>query len=130
MNAERSLGAVFGDLLMELTSLFRTEVRLARTEISEKVGKMGTGIALTAGGGFILFAGFLFLLAAAVGGLIKAGFPLWLSALIVAGGTLLLGAIVLVLGLSRLKPKELAPKRTVHQLQRDAAVARYQVQTP
>ena len=130
MNVERSLGAVFTDLLTEVTALFRTEIRLARTEMSEKVGQMGTGIGFTAAGGLILFAGFLVLLAAAVGGLMKAGLPLWLSALIVAGATLVVGAIVLWLGLGRLKAKELAPKRTVHQLERDAAVVRYQVQTP
>lgn len=129
MNAERSLGAVVGDLLTEAAALFKTEFRLARTELSESVGKMGTGIALTAAGGFVLFSGYLFLLVAAVGGLMKAGLPLWLAALIVAGSTLLVGGLVLWFGLSRLKAKELAPKRTVHQLQRDAALARYEVQT-
>jgi nitrate/nitrite transporter NarK len=129
MNGERSLGAVFSDLLGELTALFRTEIRLARTEFSEKLGKMGTGIAMTAAGGLVLFAGFLFLLAAAVGGLVAAGLLLWQAALIVAVATLVVGAIVLWLGLSRLNAKQLAPNKTVHQLQRDAAVARYQVQT-
>ncbi|HEX3431414.1 MAG TPA: phage holin family protein [Rhizomicrobium sp.] len=130
MNAERSLGAVISDLLTEFTQLFRTEVRLARVELSENVGKMGVAIGFTAAGGFILFAGFLFVLAAAVGGLIEAGLPLWLSALIIGGLTLAVGVILLWLGLRRLKAKELTPKRTVHQLERDAAVVRYQVQTP
>jgi len=130
MNVERTLGAVLSDLLTELTALFRTEIRLARAEMSEKASQMGTGIGFTAAGGFILFAGFLVLLAAAVGGLMEAGLPVWLSALIVAGATLVIGAIVLWLGLRRLNAKQLAPKRTVHQLERDAAVVRYQVQTP
>lgn len=130
MNAERSLGTVLSDLLTEVTALFRTEIRLARAEMSDKVSQMGTGIGLAVAGGLLLFAGFLALLVTAVGGLMKAGLPLWLSALIVGGVTLIIGAIALWLGLSRLKAGELAPKRTVHQLERDAAVVRYQVQTP
>jgi len=130
MNSERSLGAVFSDLLTELSALFRTEIRLARAEMSEKVSNMGTGIALTAAGGLVLFAAFLVLLEAAVGGLMTAGLKLWLASLIVGGVVLLIGAIALWFGLSRLDAKQLAPNKTVHQLQRDAAVARYQVQTP
>jgi len=130
MNVERSLGTVLNDLLTELGGLFRTEIRLARVEVSHTIGKMGTGLGFTAAGGLILFSGFLFILTAAVGGLMKAGLPLWLSALIVGGATLFIGATLLVLGLGRLKVKELTPTRTVHQLERDAAVVRYQVQTP
>jgi hypothetical protein len=130
MNAERSLGAVFSDLLTEVTALFRTEIRLARAEMSEKIGKMGNGLAFTAAGALLLFAGFLLLLAAGVGGLMIAGLPLWLSSLIVGTAVVLVGAVVLSVGLGRLNAKELTPNKTVHQLQRDAAVARYQVQTP
>jgi hypothetical protein len=129
MNAERSLGAVFSDLLGEFTALFRSEIRLARAEFSEKLGLMGTGIALTAAGSVLLFAALLFLLAAAAGGLMAAGLKLWLASLIVGGATLIVGGAVLWFGLSRFNAKTLAPTKTVHQLQRDAAVAKYQVQT-
>ena len=130
MNTERNLRDVFSDLLTELTALFRNEIRLARAEIAEKIGTMGTAIALVAGGGLVLFGGFLYLLAAAVGGLMLVGLGLGLAALIVAVGSFLVGGIALLIGLGRFKAKNLTPTRTVHQLQRDAAVASYQVRTP
>lgn len=130
MNSERSLSAVFSDLLTEVSGLFRTEIRLARAEMSEKISKAGSGIALTAAGGLVLFAGFLMLLEAAVGALMTAGLKLWLASLIVGAAVLVIGAIALWFGLSRLTARQLVPSKTVHQLQRDAAVARYQVQTP
>lgn len=129
MNAERSLGAVFSDLLTEVTALFRNEIRLARTEMAEKASAMGTAIALIAGSALVLYAGLLFLLAAAVGGLMILGLGLGLAALIVGACSLLTGGIVLWIGLNRIKAKNLTPTKTVHQLQRDAAVARYQVHT-
>lgn len=130
MNSERPLGNIFSDLLGELTALFRTEVRLARAEISEKASTMSTGIALAAAGGVLLFASLLFFLGAATGALIMAGLSLWLAPLIVAAAALIVGGAVLWFGVRRLKAKNLAPRRTVHQLKRDASVARYQVQHP
>lgn len=128
MNAERPLGTIFSDLLGEVNALFRTEVRLARAEISEKVSTMSLGIAITAAGGVLLFASLLYFLGAATCALIVAGLSLWLAPLIVAGATLIVGVAVLVFGLGRLKARNLAPRRTIHQLKRDAAVARFRVQ--
>jgi hypothetical protein len=128
MNAERPLGIILSDLLGEVTALLRTELRLARAEMSEKVSTMSLGIAFAAGGAFLLFASLLYFLGAATGALIAAGFSLWLAPLIIAAATLIVGAAVLWLGLSRLSAKNLTPRRTVHQLKRDAAVARFEAQ--
>lgn len=128
MNNERPLGNIFSDLLGELTALFRTEVRLARAEISDKVSTMSLGVALAAAGGVLLFASLLYFLGAATAALVMSGLSLWLAPLIVAAATLLVGGAVLWLGMSRLKARNLAPRRTVHQLKRDASVARFQVQ--
>lgn len=38
---EMTLGELFGELTDELTTLFRKEVQLARTEATEEVGRMG-----------------------------------------------------------------------------------------
>ncbi|HEY3777896.1 MAG TPA: phage holin family protein [Rhizomicrobium sp.] len=128
MNAERPLGNIFTDLLGEVTALFRTEMRLARAEMSEKLSTMTLGIALAAAGAILLFASLLYFLGAATAALIVAGLSLWLAPLIVAAAALLVGGAVLWFGISRLTAKNLAPRRTVHQLKRDAAVARFQVQ--
>jgi hypothetical protein len=128
MNAERPLGNIFSDLLGEVTALFRTEMRLARSEVAEKLSTLSLGIALAATGGILLFASLLYFLGAATGALIMAGLSLWLAPLIVAAAALFVGGAVLWLGLSRLRTRNLVPRRTVQQIKRDANVARYQVQ--
>jgi len=68
------------------------------------------------------------LLQAAVAGLTEAyGLKSYWSALIVGGVVLIIGLILLLAGTSRLKLKNMMPNRTVHQLRRDASVAKEQV---
>jgi uncharacterized membrane protein len=52
--------------------------------------------------------------------------PQW-SALIVGGAALVIGLILMIVGLSRLKAKNLVPQKTINQLQEDASVAKRQV---
>ena len=42
-HANRSIPEVFSDLVGQLTTLFRKEAELARTEVSEKVSKIAVG---------------------------------------------------------------------------------------
>lgn len=123
----RTVPEIITDLVKEFTSLFRSEIRLARAEVSEKISLVGMALALIVAGAVLLMAALVLLLQAAVVGLIEQGFSPAAATLIVAGGTLIVGAVLLWYGLSRLKPRHLAPRRTVDQLQRDAAVARSQV---
>ncbi|HTK80057.1 MAG TPA: phage holin family protein [Rhizomicrobium sp.] len=127
MNVERTITTVLSDLMSEFIALFRNELRLARTEISEKISLLGSSLAFVGIGAVLLIAALVIFLEAAVAGLITAGFSLAVSSLIVAGVTLIVGAIVLWTGIGRMKAKNLAPKKTAHQLQRDADMARYQV---
>jgi hypothetical protein len=67
------------------------------------------------------------LLEAAVAALENAGIAPQYAALIVGGVVLVLGLILLIVGLSRLKADNLMPRRTIHQIQEDAAVAKRQM---
>jgi hypothetical protein len=67
------------------------------------------------------------LMSAGVAALIENGMTPAMAALIVGGGALVLGAILLWIGINRLRVGNLAPQRTVEQLQRDAAMAKQQV---
>lgn len=129
MALSRTVPDILADLAKEFTSLFRTEIRLARAEVSEKISLAGMALALIVAGAVLLMAALVLLLQAAVVGLIEQGFTPALATLIVAGSTLIVGIVLLWYGLSRLKPRHLAPMRTVDQLQRDAAVARAQVRS-
>jgi hypothetical protein len=127
---ERSLGQLLADLTNELTALVRNEIELAKAEVSEKLTQVGLGIAALAAGGLVLFAGFLILLDAAVFGLAKLlepyGWPA-LAALIVAVFTMLVGAIIMMIGRSSLKATNLAPRRIAESLRRDKNFVKEQV---
>jgi hypothetical protein len=124
---ERPVGGLLSDLARQFTLLLRQEMALARAEIVDKIGQLGSASGLVAAGGLIAFAGFLYLLAAATLGLGKV-VEMWLAALIVGGVVLLLGIGLALLGRARLQASNLVPLRTVRSLKDDAAWAKEQVQ--
>lgn len=127
MNLDRGIGTVFSELLGEITGLIRSEIRLAKAEAAQKIRSMAIGLALTVAGLFVLILSLVFLLEAAVGGLMLLGLNFALSSLIVGAVILLLGAVVIWLGISRLRIGRLSESRTAQQIKRDAATVRAQV---
>ncbi len=120
----RPVTEVFGDLAGQISALFRSEVRLARAEIGEKLGMAGSSIALLAAGGILALAALLVLLFALVAWLAVLGLSPPLAGLIVGVVVALIAYGLVRAGLSRLKADRLALSRTTEQLSRDAAVAR------
>jgi hypothetical protein len=118
---------LFADLITQLTTLFRKEVQLARAEASEKITEAVAAVGFMIGGAVLLIAALVLLLQAAVDGLVHVGLDRAWAALIVGGVVLLIGIILVWLGSNRLKAENLAPRKTVEQLQRDAAMAKEQV---
>jgi hypothetical protein len=111
----------------QVTRLFRKEIELARTEVSENVSSAISGLVMIVAGAVLLIPALVILLQGAVSALIDADLePHW-AALIVGGATLLVGIILAWIGIGKLKTDKLLPKRTMEQLQRDAAVAKEQV---
>ena len=124
----RSIPEIFTDVVNQLTTLFGKEIALARAEVNEKISQAVGGLALIIIGAVLLIPAIVVLLGAAVAALEAAGVAAApYSALIVGGGALLIGFILLLIGLSRLRVETLAPRKTIEQLQRDAAVAKNQV---
>ena len=127
MNQDRSVPALFADLIENVTTLFRKEVQLAKTELSEKTGQVATASTAIAIGGVVLLAALIILLHAIVAWLAYAGLPPHWGFTIVAIVVGVIGYIALQKGINNLKASNLMPTRTVEQLQRDAAVAKEQV---
>ena len=124
---DRTIPEVLADLLGQLTILLRKEGQLVRAEISEKIAQMGTGVALVIAGAVLLMPALVILLEAGVAGIEQAGIaPHW-AWLIVGGGAVLIGLILVMVGVNRLKAEKLVPKKTIHQLQEDASVAKRQM---
>jgi len=130
MNRVRSLADIFTDLLRQFTTLIRTEAQLARTELSGNISAAAVGIELIVGGAVLLIPGFVVLLQAAVAALQeKLGLQSYFAALAVGGGVLVIGLILMAIGATRLKPRNLMPSRTIEQIQRDANVAKEQTRS-
>jgi hypothetical protein len=121
---DRSLPDIFIDLFHQLTALLRNEGQLARVELSEKLDKViGAGVVLGAGA-LLLLPGLLLLLDAVAAFLVEGGMRPSIAALITGGGALLIGAILLMVGLNRLKAVRLVPNKALRQIQQDVAVVK------
>jgi len=124
----QSLPDLFSDVLNQVTNLFRTELRLAKAELGEKVGDMASSAGMIIAGAVLLVGAMLLLLQGLVLALVALGLaPIWATfAIAVLVG--LIGYFVVLKGLSNLSVQHLTPERTLHSLNRDAAVAKEQVQ--
>ncbi len=127
MRTERSIPQLFGDVVDQLSTLFRKEVQLVRAETSEKVRQARGAVVSMVIGGVILNTALVVLLGAAVVWLTYAGLELRWSILLVGAIAALIGYAFVQKGMSDLKASNLAPSRTMEQLQRDAYAAREQV---
>jgi hypothetical protein len=123
---DRSMSGLLSALVREVSRLFRQEIALARAELADKLGQLGTGAAEMIAGGFIIYGGFLVLLAAAVLGLAQV-LPPWLAAIVVGVVTALVGAGVLLKGRRDVEARRLVPSRTIRTLRDDAEWAREQM---
>ena len=125
MTISRSIPDILADLVRQSSLLARTEVQLARAELSEKVSQTSAALVLLVCGAALIIPGLVVLFQAAVAALQEnAGIPAPWAALIVGGSVVVIGLVLLFIGRSRLKVDRLLPTRTVEQLQRDAAVVK------
>lgn len=127
VDTSRPITDIFRDLLNQLTSLVRTEGELARAEMNEKIDQAARGLTLMLGGAVLLIPALVILLAAAVAAIMDRGVEPYWAALIVGGVALAVGVILMIAGKTAIKLNNLAPRKTVHQLRRDAAVAKQQM---
>ena len=121
--SEKSLASIAGKAFNEITTLVRTELKLLRTEISEKLTLSSLSAAVIAIGAFLLLATIVLLLQAAVAGLVVYGFSWPVAFLITAAITLVVGAGLVWFGINWLSVQHLAPSKTINQLQKDATLA-------
>lgn len=126
-NNNASLGSLFRDLADDLSDLTRREIELARTETMEKVSHASKAVVSMATGGFIAYAGLLFLLAAAVM-VIATWVPYWLSAVIVGGVAVIIGLTMLQSGRSALKNTNMTPEKTVDTMKENAQWVKEKIQ--
>jgi hypothetical protein len=126
LRQEPSLGELFSELSQEASTLIRQEVQLAKAEVTRTATKAGKEVAFMAAGGFIAYAGFLALIAAAILGVAEF-LPLWLSALLIGVIVAGVGYLLLQKGMNGLKEINPAPRRTIETLKEDKEWLKQQV---
>jgi hypothetical protein len=118
---QESLGGLIRGILMDLRTLIREEIALARVEIREQVTRARTaavsfGIAL----GALLFGGIFLLIAIAMGIADLLNWPAWTGFLIVAVLLALIGFVTLSSGRKKLQTVHAVPEETVTTLKENS----------
>lgn len=115
----RPTGSLLSDAVNQLTRLVRGEVALAKAEVAQNVRNAGIGIGMLVVAVVLALVALNVLAVALVGLLATWIGPGW-AALIVGLVILAVAALLVFRGLAALKPENLAPSRTVKNVQADA----------
>lgn len=122
-----SIAHILGEMVADAQHLFRKEVDLAKHEVRVEVKKALQGVISLAGGAAVAALGGLFLLFA-VAFLLPEVFAIdvWLSFLIVGVVIAIIGAVMLLVGRSRLQQLDPTPHETIDSVRKDAEWIREQ----
>ena len=121
---ERTLGQLVADATRDISSIMRSEVALAKAEMSADAKKAGLGAGMFATAGVFAFLALILLLIAAAYGLVAAGLAPWLAFLIVGGVLLVIGAILVLLGKTSIGKLQGKPERAIKSAQDTIAAVR------
>ena len=108
-NGNRPISAVLTDIVGNFQHIVRSEMRLAKTELTEELAKSRSAAVMLGVGALLLTFSVLFVLLAAVYAL-SLVLPGWMAALIVGAGIGLIAALCVAVGISRFKRVRAAPK--------------------
>jgi uncharacterized integral membrane protein len=114
-----SIGDLLRRLVADIGHLFRSELRLAQSEVAANFAAMRGGAVMIAAGAGFFIASLFALIAAAIGWLTPLVGAGW-AAFIVAIASAVIGGILIAVGAGRLKHAELAPRRAFASLKEDA----------
>jgi len=114
--SSRPISGILQEIVSHISEIIRSEVRLARAEISQDAAQVANASVFLIVGAVLGLYAFGFLLLAAVYALGNT-LPAWASALIVGGGIGIAGGIFFVIGRGRMKVASLKPDKTIQSLQ-------------
>lgn len=119
----RSLSELFYGLTGDLADLVRKESELVRTELGEKLARLGRAGTIASIGAALMLGGFLVLLQALVLALSETMHPAWAS-VVVGGAAAVLGLLLARTAISRMTAEELTPERSARQLEKDVQLVK------
>ena len=122
-----STPSLFADALSQMTVLFETEIRLVRTEVSEKISFAIKAVIALLVAAVLGLAGLFIILFGIVQVVIALGVVTWLAYFIVGIVIAGLGGVAALFGIRRLSADKLMPSRSMDQLGKDATIVKEQV---
>jgi uncharacterized membrane protein YqjE len=128
LDAPPSIGELLAGLANDVQQLIRGEIALGRAELDEKLQRVLRSAIWLLGGALLGFAGLVLLLEGVAAILaISIPIPAWAAALIVGAVIILIGVALAWSGMAAVSLKNLAPDRTVSNLQKDVDVMKEHV---
>lgn len=115
-----STGSLLSEVLSHVSSLFRSEVDLARAEIDQNLRRALAAVGMIVAAIVIALTSLNVLSAALVAGLTEAGLESGWAALIVGVVFGIIAFALISKGMSDLKLSSIAPSRTAENVKRDA----------
>jgi len=122
---EPGIFELLGRLPEQASLLVRSEVALAKAEMSAKIKEVVKDAVMVAAGGLILYLGLLAAIATVI--IVFATFiPLWASSLIITLVLLIGGAILALIGINGFRKLQIKPTRTIETLKENLRWLRQQ----
>jgi hypothetical protein len=120
----RAISSLFGNALSQFSKLFQNEVDLAKAEFGDKIQKVGGALGFIAGGAVLVIPALVMALFALSSALISAGWSQPISYLVSAIVAAVLAGVLFAIGINRLDARNLAPRETMNQLEKDKDTAK------
>ncbi len=124
-SSERTIGQLVADATHDLQGIVRSEIALAKAEVSQGAKVMATGAGLLGGAAFLGLLGLIFLFHS-LARVVAIWLPVWAGYLIVTGVLFLAAAALGILGKNALQRAKPAPERAIEQGKETVAVLKRQ----
>lgn len=124
-SSERTIGQLVADATHDLQGIVRSEIALAKAEVSQGAKVMATGAGLLGGAAFLGLLGLVFLFHS-LARVLAVWLPVWAGYLIVTGVLFLAAAVLGILGKNALQRAKPAPERAIEQGKETVAVLKRQ----
>ena len=115
----RAISSLVSEALSQFAKLFQNEVDLAKAELGEKAQKVGGAVGFIGAGAVLVIPGLVMALFALSAALIASGWSQAVSYLVSAILAFVVAGILFAIGMSRLNARNLAPRETLKQLEKD-----------
>jgi len=122
MSTQSDLGTIstlLGDALSQFAKLFQNEVDLAKAELGEKVQQVGGAVGFLAAATVLVIPALVMALFALSAALMESGWSQPISYLVSAVVAAAVAGALFAVGMKRLDARNLAPRETMRQLEKD-----------